>query len=160
MPKTMTHFGVGPKIFLPAVLYAILAAIVTNLWPKVFLIRSIPYSILLPISVVLLIIGIPMWLTGIRMVFRAFSRGELVSSGVYGLVRHPIYSSWIFFNFPAIALLSRSWPMLLVSVVAYIVFKLLISREEQYLEEKFGKDYLDYRSRVNQIVPIPRFWVK
>jgi protein-S-isoprenylcysteine O-methyltransferase Ste14 len=152
----MTHFGVGPKILLPAVAYAILAGIATHFWPDLFLIRSIPNSILMTVGIILLILGVPMWLIGVRTIVRAFSRGELVTSGVYRLVRHPLYSAWIVFNFPGIALLCRSWPMLLTSLVAYIMFKLLINREDQFLEQKFGKAYLDYRSQVNEIIPIPR----
>jgi protein-S-isoprenylcysteine O-methyltransferase Ste14 len=156
----MTHFGVGPKILLPAVAYAIVAGIATHFWPDLFLIRSIPNSILMTVGIILLIIGIPMWLIGVRTIVLAFSRGELVTSGVYGLVRHPLYSAWIVFNFPGIALLCRSCPMLLTSLVAYIMFKLLIKREDQFLEQKFGQAYLDYRSHVNEIIPMRRFWKK
>ena len=156
MGHRMTHFGVGPKILLPAVAYAILAGIATHFLQDLFLIRSIPNSILMTVGIILLILGVPMWLIGVRTIVRAFSRGELVTSGVYRLVRHPLYSAWIVFNFPGIALLCRSWPMLLTSLVAYIMFKLLINREDQFLEQKFGKAYLDYRSQVNEIIPIPR----
>jgi protein-S-isoprenylcysteine O-methyltransferase Ste14 len=156
----MTHFGVGPRIFLPSVIYAAVAGYATHVWPEIFLINSVPYSILLTAGIILLIFGLPMWIAGVCMMWVAFNRGELVTSGVFGLVRHPIYSSWIVFNFPAIALLCRSWPMLATSFVAYIFFRLLIAREDQYLEEKFGKVYLDYRSQVNEVIPIPRFWRK
>jgi protein-S-isoprenylcysteine O-methyltransferase Ste14 len=158
MGQKMTHFGVGPKIMAPAIAYDIVAVIATHFWPDVFLMRSIPFSILTSTGIVLLIFGVPMWVIAVLTIVRAFRRGELVTSGVYGLVRHPVYSAWIVFIFPGIALLCRSWPMLLASLVAYIVFKLLIKREERYLEEKFGQAYFDYRQRVNEIIPIPRFW--
>ena len=158
MERKMTHFGVGPKIFLPGIGYDVITGIATHFWPDVFLMRSIPSSILASAGIVLLIFGIPMWAIAVWTIVRAFSRGELVTRGVYGFVRHPIYSALIVFIFPGIALLCRSWPMLLASLVAYIIFKLLIKREDRYLEEKFGKAYLDYRSRVNEIIPIPRFY--
>jgi protein-S-isoprenylcysteine O-methyltransferase Ste14 len=154
----MTPFGVGPKIFLPAIAYAIIAGIATHFWPDMFLIRSISNSILVTAGIILLILGIPMWLIAVWTVIPAFGRGELVTSGLYRLARHPVYSAWMVFNFPGIALLCRSWPMLLTSLVAYMVFKLLIKREDQFLEQKFGKAYLDYRARVNEIVPIPKVW--
>jgi protein-S-isoprenylcysteine O-methyltransferase Ste14 len=160
MEHRMTHFGVGPKIMAPAIAYDIVAGIATHFWPNVFLIRSVSVSILVGAGIVLLIFGVPMWAIAIRTIVRAFKRGELVTSGVYGLVRHPIYSAWIVLIFPGIALLCRSWPMLLASLVAYIVFKVLIKREERYLEEQFGKAYLDYRGRVNEMIPISRFWGK
>jgi len=158
MKQKMTHFGVGPKILLPALVYAIFAGIATHYYPEVFLLRSIPYIILLTTGIVLLIIGIPMLIISARTMVKAFNRGELVTSGVFGLVRNPIYSAWIVFIIPGLALLSRSWLVLLTSLVAYIIFKLLIKREEQYLAEKFGKAYLDYRSQVHEIIPKPGFW--
>ena len=157
MEQRMSHFGVGPKIYGPAIVYDIVAGMATHFWPDVFLIRSISDSILAVAGIVLLIFGIPMWAIAVWNIVRAFSRDELVTSGVYGLVRHPIYSAWIVFIFPGIALLCRSWLMLPASLVSYIIFKLLIKREDRYLEEKFGKAYLDYRGRVNEIIPSLRF---
>jgi protein-S-isoprenylcysteine O-methyltransferase Ste14 len=160
MERKMTHFGVGPKIFLPGIACDVIAGIATHFWPDVFLIRWVSGSISAGAGIVLLILGIPMWAIAVWTIVRAFRRGELVTSGVYGLVRHPIYSAWIVFIFPGIALLCRSWPMLLASLVAYIIFRMLIKREDRYLEEKFGQAYLDYRARVNEMIPIPRFWGK
>ena len=152
----MTHFGVGPKIFLPGIAYDLIAGLATHFWPDVFLIRSVSNSILAGAGIMLLILGVPMWAIGVWTIVRAFGRGELVTSGVYALVRHPIYSAWIVFIFPAVALLCRSWLMLPASLVSYVIFKLLIKREEKYLEEKFGQAYVDYRGRVNEIIPCLR----
>jgi protein-S-isoprenylcysteine O-methyltransferase Ste14 len=156
MSQKMTHFGVGPKIFVPGIVYDIFAGLATHYWPGGFLIRAIPDSILAGAGIVLLILGVPLWAMGVWTIVHAFRRGELVTSGVYALVRHPIYSAWIVFIFPGIALICRSWLMLPASVVSYIIFKLLIKREERYLEEKFGQAYLDYRERVNALIPVPR----
>jgi protein-S-isoprenylcysteine O-methyltransferase Ste14 len=101
-----------------------------------------------------------MWLAAVVTVMRAYNRDELVTSGVFALVRHPVYSSAIVFNLPALALLTRSWPLFLTPLVAYAVFKLSIHREDEYLERRFGQAYLDYRARVNEVIPIPRFWLK
>ncbi len=156
MEGKMTHFGVGPRIFLPGIAYDVLAGLATHFWPGVFLMRLIPGSILAGAGILLLIFGVPMWAIAVWTIARAFGRGELVTSGVYALVRHPIYSAWIVFIFPGIALVCRSWLMLGASLVSYIIFKLLIKREDQYLEEKFGQAYLDYRGRVNEIIPFPK----
>jgi protein-S-isoprenylcysteine O-methyltransferase Ste14 len=68
-----------------------------------------------------------------------------------------MYSGIIVFFAPGVALWFRSWIILTVPLVAYIIFKLLIPKEEKYLEEKFGKEYLDYKSKVNAVIPLPRF---
>jgi protein-S-isoprenylcysteine O-methyltransferase Ste14 len=79
------------------------------------------------------------------------------SSGVFALVRHPIYSAWIVLIIPGLVLLTRSWPLLLTPGVAYAVFKLTIHRQDESLRQKFGPAYLAYRARVNELIPIPRF---
>ena len=89
---------------------------------------------------------------------KAYNSDRLVTSGVFAIVRHPVYATWIVLNVPGIALLTRSWPMLLTSLAPYAVFKLLVHREDEYLERRFGTEYLAYRARVNDLIPIPRFW--
>jgi protein-S-isoprenylcysteine O-methyltransferase Ste14 len=54
-----------------------------------------------------------------------------------------------------------AWPdACLLRWPPYTVFKLLIHREDEYLERRFGQAYLDYRARVNEVVPLPRFWLR
>ena len=101
-----------------------------------------------------------MWLVGAVTVMRAYNRDRLVTSGVFALVRHPIYAAWITLIFPGLALLARSWPMLISPCIAYAIFRRLIHREDEYLEQRFAQAYLDYRRRVNEVIAIPRFWQK
>ena len=61
---------------------------------------------------------------------------------------------------PGLALFNRSWPMLITPLIAYAIFRRLDHREDEYLEQRFGQAYLDYRRRVNEVIPIPRFWQK
>jgi hypothetical protein len=80
----------------------------------------------------------------------------LATTGIFGVVRNPIYSAWIVFLIPGLVSLSRSWLLLLTPLVAYLVFKFRIRREDEYLEKRFGQAYRDYRRRVNEIIPWPR----
>ena len=98
-----------------------------------------------------------MWLVGAVTVMRAYNRDQLVTSGVFALVRHPIYAAWITLIFPGLALLTRSGPMLLTPWIAYAIFRRLIHREDEYLEQRFPQAYRGYRRRVNEVMPIPRF---
>jgi len=87
---------------------------------------------------------------------RAYNRDELITSGAFGICRHPVYSAWILFNLPGLALLTASWPFLIMPLVANTVFKSLIGKEDDYLRERFGKPYLEYRARVNELFPTLR----
>jgi len=153
----LSRWGIGPRILVSATACAALGVVATYLWPTFCLIPWLPPSVLLAVGIVLLIIGVPLWLIAMRSVMRAYGSDRLVTTGVFDLVRHPVYSAWIVFNIPAIALLFRSWPVLLAPLVAYAVFKMSIRTEDEYLEQRFGQEYLNYRARVNELIPIPRF---
>ncbi|HKM60502.1 MAG TPA: hypothetical protein VJY36_06485 [Candidatus Bathyarchaeia archaeon] len=43
--------------------------------------------------------------------------------------------------------------MIIMPFIMYVLIRKLIIEEEQYLEQKFGKVYLDYKNAVNSIVP-------
>jgi protein-S-isoprenylcysteine O-methyltransferase Ste14 len=105
----------------------------------------------------LVVIGIVLWASGAVGILKAFREGKLVKGGIFAITRNPMYCGFIVFLVPGIALWLRSWPLLTVPIVAYVVFKRLVAKEEKYLEEKFGQEYLEYKSRVNSIIPLVRF---
>ena len=158
MEERLSRWGVGPRIFLSTIAYALLAGYATHACPDACLLRWPPYAVFATVGWILLALGVPMWLASAISAMRAYNSDQLRVSGVFGLVRHPIYSSAIVLNLPGIAFLTRSWPLFLMPLVAYGVFKLLIHREDEYLERRFGQAYLDYRARVNEVIPVPRFW--
>jgi protein-S-isoprenylcysteine O-methyltransferase Ste14 len=158
MAERLSRFGVGPRIMLPSVVCAVAAWFATRAWPDVCLLLWAPQAVLTTLAVILLALGVPLWLVGVITVMRAYDRDQLRTSGVFALVRHPVYSAWIVFVFPGIALLFRSWPMLLVPLVAYAIFKRLIHREDEYLQGRFGQAFLDYRAQVNEVCPFPWLW--
>jgi protein-S-isoprenylcysteine O-methyltransferase Ste14 len=155
----MSRWGIGPRTFVPSLIYTLAAWAATSAWPGAFLLRSLPDAVRTA-GAVLTVAGLLLWIFGAVTVMRAYNRDQLVTSGAFALVRHPIYSAWITLVFPGLALLLRSGPMFVTPLIAYTIFKRLIHREEEYLEQRFGKAYLDYRRRVNEVIPIPRFWRK
>jgi protein-S-isoprenylcysteine O-methyltransferase Ste14 len=156
MEMRLSRWGIGPRIAASALIYAVLAAVATNIWPDACLLRPLSHPVFIAVAVVLLAIGVPLWVAGGISAMRAYNRDELTTTGVFALMRHPIYSAWIVFNLPGLALLSRSWPMLLTPVVAYAVFKSLIHVEDDYLQKRFGGAYVEYRARVNAVIPTLR----
>jgi protein-S-isoprenylcysteine O-methyltransferase Ste14 len=153
----MSRWGVGPKTFVPSLAYTVASWAATSTWPGVFRLRRLP-EFVVSAGVVLTAAGVVLWLAGAVTVMRAYDRDQLATSGVFALVRHPVYAAWITLIFPGLALLTRSWPMLLTPAIAYAIFRRLIHREDAYLDQRFGQAYRDYRRRVNEVVAIPRFW--
>lgn len=156
MTGRLSLWGVGPNIVLAAAAYAAVAGWATWLWPEGCRIAWIPGWILTVLGGVFLGIGVPFLVVSARAASRAYRRDELATTGIFGLVRNPIYSAWIVGILPGLALWSGSWPMLLMPLVAYLVFKVRIRREEEYLERRFGESYRRYRAGVNELIPLPR----
>jgi protein-S-isoprenylcysteine O-methyltransferase Ste14 len=148
----MTIFGIGPKLVGLSVAYSIIPVALTIAYPGFFNIPLLP-GVFNFFGVVLLALGIPLWLLSIFPLLTGFTQGKLCTTGVYSIVRNPIYSAFIVFIVPAITLFFRSWILFTIPIVMYLVFKKLIKAEELYLEEQFGEEYLKYKSEVNALTP-------
>jgi protein-S-isoprenylcysteine O-methyltransferase Ste14 len=157
MEKRLSRFGVGPRVIVPAIVFAILAGAATRAWPEICTLQSAPHGVFRALGAILVCLGILMWAVAVISVMRAYNHDQLLTSGVFALCRHPVYAAWIVFIFPGLALLTRSWPLMLTPFVAYAVFKTLIHVEDEYLQQRFGKAYMEYRARVNTVVPLPKF---
>jgi protein-S-isoprenylcysteine O-methyltransferase Ste14 len=82
---------------------------------------------------------------------RPLENSTLVQHGVYGLVRHPLYSSVILVS-AGWALLWASGTALLVSLALAILLDAKARREERWLREKFP-EYAAYAGRVRRLLP-------
>jgi len=80
---------------------------------------------------------------------------ELVRTGPYALVRHPIYTGFIVaMAGTSIALdAGRGW-VAIGLVLASLVFKR--RTEEAFMRGAFGQDYVDYAARVPALVPFTK----
>lgn len=155
MKPEMSRWGIGPSMLLTAGAYAAIAGPATWLWPNVCLLRAVPYWCFLTAGILLLLVGVPMLMVAGKAAMAAYNSDTLATTGVFGVVRNPIYSAWIVFIIPGLVMLSRSWPLLLTPVMAYLVFKTRIRRENEYLENRFGEPYRQYKSQVSELIPLP-----
>jgi protein-S-isoprenylcysteine O-methyltransferase Ste14 len=76
---------------------------------------------------------------------------ELVSSGAYRLVRHPIYSGILVAGLGTA--LALSWLWLTAVGLAAVYFLYSATVEERYLTERFPEDYPAYRRSTKMLVP-------
>jgi len=76
----------------------------------------------------------------------------LVTNGPYRFTRNPMYLSLVLL-YVGLALRSDLfWVLALAPIAIVLVQYLAIVREEQYLERKFGQEYLIYKARVRRWV--------
>jgi protein-S-isoprenylcysteine O-methyltransferase Ste14 len=77
--------------------------------------------------------------------------GQLVQSGVYGIVRHPLYSGLIFAAFGWVVF-QLSVSHLIATAILFIFFDVKARREEAWLSEKYP-EYSEYRQRIKKLIP-------
>jgi protein-S-isoprenylcysteine O-methyltransferase Ste14 len=77
---------------------------------------------------------------------------KIIKTGVYGIVRHPIYAGDIVLSWGIFLYLPNPAILLIVIWLNSVLF-LWMKLEEKLLIEKFAKDYLDYRKEVPMFFP-------
>ena len=151
----MSIIGQGGKIILFT-----LPSLIAAIWVHIFSpqIAAMPESIgfLRPVGTVWLLPGLILWGTAILQLLMGFSKGQLVTTGAYGVVRNPIYSSVTFFILPAVSLMTLTWVYFVVSVFLYVGVMIFIGTEEKQLTKAFGKEYEAYLTRVDRLIPFKK----
>ncbi len=151
----MNIVGQGGKIIL-FVLPSLIAAIATHTYLPHIAALPASISFIKPVGYLLLLPGLILWGTAVIQLLAGFSTGQLVTTGAYGIVRNPIYSSVTFFVLPAVALVTLTWVYLVVSAFLYVGVMIFIGTEEKQLTQAFGKAYEDYLIRVDRLVPLKK----
>lgn len=147
----MNLFGIGPRI-VGGGAFAFAACETASLSLGIFR-YPLEYKSCIIVSLIFFLPGAALWLAAAYTVTKGFAEGRLVTTGVFAILRNPLYAAFILFIVPAFSFLLDSWLILLVSLVMYIIFRKYIAKEEEFLSEKFGQAFFDYRSRVSRIIP-------
>jgi len=78
---------------------------------------------------------------------------DLVTSGPYSLVRHPIYTAMLG-KLIATGIVLSYWPVVVLAVVIFLVGTFIRTRfEERLLSDAFGETFADWKSRVPGLIP-------
>jgi protein-S-isoprenylcysteine O-methyltransferase Ste14 len=81
---------------------------------------------------------------------------ELVTSGPYAIVRHPLYAGTMWLTV-ATALVRTTWPQLILGLVIYCVgTEIRVRVEEALLSARFPEAVLNYQRRVKAYIPLVR----
>lgn len=113
--------------------------------------RAIASMILAPVATIFGWLAVRHLGKQLRILAGLYPDHELVRTGPYAIVRHPVYAS-LFLMMLATGLLFARWPMLVLGVVLYIVgTEIRIYAEEGLLRSRFGEEFEEYRRRVPRI---------
>lgn len=74
----------------------------------------------------------------------------IITTGIYGYSRNPIYVAFAVSTI-GIGLMANSlWVMMSFLPASMAVYIVAIKKEEVYLEQKFGEEYLNYKNKVRR----------
>ncbi|MEO7835252.1 MAG: isoprenylcysteine carboxylmethyltransferase family protein [Ginsengibacter sp.] len=76
---------------------------------------------------------------------------QLIQSGIYKYIRHPIYSGILFFTF-GFSMYSENTLRLIIFLMLLILFRFKAAYEEKLLQDKFP-NYNDYKKTVGMFLP-------
>lgn len=74
----------------------------------------------------------------------------IVTTGIYAWSRNPIYAGFCLINMGIGVATNSLWIYVSFIPAAFLVYVVAIAKEEAYLEEKFGEEYLAYKNRVRR----------
>ncbi|OBK22754.1 isoprenylcysteine carboxyl methyltransferase [Mycobacterium asiaticum] len=77
--------------------------------------------------------------------------GGLVTTGIFAVSRNPIYVGFFLFLLGQL-LVFPNWVPLICLVVGAWLFNRQVLREEEFMREHYGKEYLEYCERVRRYV--------
>ena len=151
-------FGVGP-------VYVYSIAIITL---AAFLCRKLSVleagklasakALLIILGSVFIVIGAVMWVMAVIVskLDDNIKKNRLVTTGVYGWVRNPIYSACMFACTGFILIIGNAFFFVLPFIYWLFMTILMKHTEEKWLSKLYGQEYEDYCKRVNRCIPWKR----
>ena len=148
-------FGVGPYIIYGMVLVNAIGIILLCYVFRIGILDD-PWIVVFRIAGVLLIIlGVVVWFIGALRsdMDESITENRLQTKGIYSIVRNPMYSGlWMLITGTTL-MWHNAWTLILPVVDWAIMTIALINTEEKWLLGLYGKEYEEYKKRVNRCIP-------
>src|SRR5215216_1451530 len=141
----------------PFVIYfllAFVAVLLQRFYPLPAILTSqVPRMLVAAIMVINLVIGLAAargMLTAKTSLNPQRPTTALVLSGPFRFTRNPLYLGLTVFYAGLMLVFELTWGLLFLPIVVWLITVWVIVPEEKYLEQKFGTEYLHYKSRVRR----------
>ncbi len=140
-------FGSGRKIGLLTLPFALAGVLANILWPSVFSLGG-PLLAVKAIAVLVTAVGVTGWAWSVALMLTKIPKKELMTTGPYRVAKHPLYTSISLLVLPWAGVLCNSWLGFLLGGIFYAGRRRYAPEEERLLEQRFGKAWEAYKSRV------------
>jgi protein-S-isoprenylcysteine O-methyltransferase Ste14 len=139
--------GSGHKVALFALPFLIVGLVLNIIYPAAFSVGGPPTALRL-LSVVVLAAGVAVWAWSVFLILTRVPRGELITTGPYAVVKHPLYTAVALLVLPWLGFLFDTWLGALLGVAMYIGSRMFATEEEAALSATFGGAWDDYSRAV------------
>lgn len=139
--------GSGDKVALFAAPFAVAGVILNVLHPSWFGVGG-PPPVMRAVSAVVLSVGVVIWAWAVALILLEVPRGELISSGPFALMKHPIYTAAALLVLPWVGFLLNSLLGAVVGLALYAGSRRYAPAEECELAETFGPAWDEYDQSV------------
>ena len=140
----------------PPVVYLVSIAVGSLLefaWPLPFL----PHALSTPLGILLVVAAVMLFIGSVGR-FRAAGTPvpgnkpttAIVQSGPYRFSRNPIYLAFSLLHLGIALWINSLWLIATLVAALGVMACVVIPREEQYLERRFGEEYLTYKKSVRR----------
>jgi protein-S-isoprenylcysteine O-methyltransferase Ste14 len=117
----------------------------------------LPQSLALPVGASLVVVAIGLFASAVAK-FRAAGTPvparkpttAIVRTGPYRFSRNPIYLAFSLLQLGIAIWVNSLWLLATLVVAVALMHYVVIPREEQYLERRFGSQYLEYKASVRR----------
>jgi len=144
--KLKVLVGSGDRIMTFTLPFIVVGLAANILWPSVFALGFGRGGLLA--GIVMLVIGVPVWLSGVALVLTHVPQKKLITTGPFAVLLHPMYTAVALLVIPGLGLLFDTWVGFFVGVTLYVFARIFSRAEDQMLAKVFPKEYPDYRRRV------------
>ena len=157
--KHLPMMGVGPiygAVIIAITVIAVIAGKSTAFEAGGVNFLKIPLLIL---GILLIVLGVYLWAGALfqSKIDSHIAENRLATTGVYGLVRNPIYSAFMFFCTGALMIAGNLFFLPLFFFYWIFMTVLMKCTEEKWLKNLYGREYEEYCRRVNRCIPwIPK----
>jgi len=147
-----------PFVLLASVVF--FSALLVSLWEFVAVQgMAFRFNMLNITGLILFVIGVGIRFVGKRTLGKYYSYGlrllpghKLVTSGIYGYVRHPISLAVLVYD-PGIPLIFSSLYGFLITLALIPLILYRVEIEERMLIQRFGEEYQAYMRRTKKLIP-------
>jgi protein-S-isoprenylcysteine O-methyltransferase Ste14 len=79
----------------------------------------------------------------------------LITNGPFAYVRNPLYvgNMLLYAGVGVMSMALFPWLLVVAVVWFYVQYSLIVSQEEEYLSQRFGREYEDYKGKVGRFLP-------